>query len=217
MDAVREVNIGPSALPGFVRIPPNAIGFVIFAHGSGSSRFSSRNRAAAEAFAREGLGSLLFDLLTPDEALDRRNVFDVALLARRVAEAIDASRSTSLPIGLYGASTGAAAALLAAVARPRDVAAVVSRGGRPDLAGAALADVAAPTLLVVGGADTEVLALNRAAARLLRCQWELVVIPAATHLFEEPGALDDVLRHATDWFVRYCKPSAGTRHPTTGT
>ena len=217
MDAMRDVSIGDAALPGSLRIPPNAIGFVIFAHGSGSSRLSPRNRAAAAAFAREGLGSLLFDLLTPEEALDRRNVFDVALLARRVVEAIDATRSLALPIGLYGASTGAAAALLAAATRTSEVVAVVSRGGRPDLAGAALANVRAPTLLLVGGADTEVLALNRAAARLLRCPWELVVVPGATHLFEEPGALDAVLGHATDWFVSHCAPPVGSRPRATGT
>jgi putative phosphoribosyl transferase len=179
---------------------------VVFAHGSGSSHLSPRNNYVAEKFFEVGLGSLLFDLLTPEEALDRRNVFDISLLAGRLAAAMgwlgsepDASGSA---IGLFGASTGAAACLLAEAETPA-ARAIVSRGGRPDLAGAALHRIRVPTLLIVGGDDPEVLALNRRAYAALRCVKALEVVPGATHLFEEPGTLDAVVFHATRWFLRY--------------
>jgi dienelactone hydrolase len=202
---VREVRIGP--LPGSLATPEHASGLVIFAHGSGSSRFSPRNRYAAERLQKAGLGTLLFDLLTEDESEDRRNVFDIPLLSERVEQAVawakaDAALS-SLPIGLFGASTGAGAALMAAAARPHDIAAVVSRGGRPDLAGKALSAVRAPTLLIVGAYDRDVLSLNEDARRKMQCVAELTVIPGATHLFEEPGTLDLALDAARRWFVQY--------------
>jgi len=182
---------------------------VIFAHGSGSSRLSPRNRQVAARLHERRLATLLFDLLTEDEALDRRKVFDIPLLARRLGEAI-AWRGTepalsALPCGLFGASTGAAAALLAAAELPAAVHAVVSRGGRPDLAGSALPLVQAPTLLIVGGADTEVLQLNLGALARLRCTKQLDVVPNATHLFEEPGTLEQVAERASDWFAAHLK------------
>jgi predicted alpha/beta-hydrolase family hydrolase len=188
---------------------------VLFAHGSGSSRQSPRNLLVAEKLRGAGLGTLLFDLLTPEEeAADRRNGqfrFDIALLAMRLEHAtawLIAEWDHGRPkIGYFGASTGAAAALVAAASMADDVGAVVSRGGRPDLAGPALETVQAPTLLIVGGADPEVLQLNQQAQALMRAPTELVVIPGATHLFEEPGALDEVARHAADWFVRYLSAS----------
>jgi putative phosphoribosyl transferase len=201
----RDVAIG--SLPGVLGVPASAVGLVIFAHGSGSSRFSPRNRYAAELLQSAGLATLLFDLLTPAESEDRRNVFDIALLASRVEAAIAWAKAepelATLPIGLFGASTGAGAALIAAVARPRDVAAVVSRGGRPDLAADALPRVGAPTLLIVGGDDRDVLALNEAARRRMTCKVELVVVSGASHLFEEPGALDQALDAARAWFVTH--------------
>jgi pimeloyl-ACP methyl ester carboxylesterase len=205
-------------LQGDLVLPPGAAGLVIFAHGSGSSRHSVRNRAVASAFQQAALGTLLFDLLTSsEESVDNRTMrlrFDIPLLADRLTGVIDWSvahaQTGSLPIGLFGASTGAAAALVAASRRPAAVAAVVSRGGRPDLAGAALPDVKAPTLLIVGGSDEEVLALNRQAERQLRCQSRLEIVPGATHLFEEPGALDKVALLARDWFLRNLAPAQGT-------
>lgn len=183
------------------------MGLVIFAHGSGSSRFSPRNRHAARLLQSAGLATVLFDLLTPVESEDRRNVFDIPLLAARVEAAIAWAKAepelAALPIGLFGASTGAGAALMAAAARPQDVAAVVSRGGRPDLAADALPRVSAPTLLIVGGEDRDVLALNEAARQRMTCKVELVVVPGASHLFEEPGALDQALGAARDWFVAH--------------
>lgn len=183
-------------LEGDLVLPPHARGLVVFAHGSGSSRHSVRNRGVAAALNRQGLGTLLFDLLSPTEAQDRDKVFDIPLLGERMTQTIDwVERQPALallPLGLFGASTGAAAALVAAARRPDIVAAVVSRGGRPDLAADALAEVQAPTLLIVGGDDTEVLQLNRAAGLALRCEWQLAVVPGASHLFEEPGALDQV-------------------------
>ncbi|WP_407175034.1 dienelactone hydrolase family protein [Bradyrhizobium sp. STM 3562] len=167
---------------------------------------SPRNNQVAAGLREAGLATLLLDLLTPDEEGDRRNVFDVALLASRLSEAADWTRThpklKALPIGYFGASTGAAAALIA-TAEHRNVAAVVSRGGRPDLAGGALRAVRAPTLLIVGGADTPVIALNRSAFAELSCEKDLVVVPGATHLFEEPGALDQVVIHAKRWFRRF--------------
>lgn len=193
------------SLPGELAIPEPAIGVVVFAHGSGSSRRSPRNVRVAERLSAEGLGTLLFDLLTDDEAGDRGKVFDIALLARRLEEAVGWLRSErdarQLPIALFGASTGAAAALVAAAHLGTDVAAVVSRGGRPDLAGDALEAVTAPTLLIVGGADLQVLELNRQAQGRLRCETRLEIVSGATHLFEEPGALERVAELAAAWFA----------------
>lgn len=208
----REVILGREALPGLVAAPPEPRGLILFAHGSGSSRFSPRNRQVAEALNAAGYATLLFDLLTVEEARDRRKVFDIELLGARLVEAIDWARGHdrlfALPFGLFGASTGAAAAILAAVARSSDVAAVVTRGGRPDLAGASLDALAAPILLIVGGADREVLALNRAAQSQCRGTAELKIIPGATHLFEEPGALEQAIAAATAWFDRFLRPRA---------
>jgi pimeloyl-ACP methyl ester carboxylesterase len=190
-----------------------SLGVVVFVHGSGSSRGSPRNRRVAGVLQRHRLSTLLFDLLTESEADDRRNVFDIALLSRRVAEALEWLHSRSdlraLPVGLFGASTGAAAALCAAADDPQRVAAVVSRGGRPDLATTHLVRVRAPTLLIVGGDDVEVLALNRQAMRQMTCRQRLEVVPGATHLFEEPGALDAVAGLAARWFAEHLS-SAGT-------
>lgn len=198
---------GRKALPGDLCLPEGAKGLVVFAHGSGSSRLSPRNRAVAEYLCRAGLATLLFDLLTEPEAGDRRNVFDIPLLAGRVVEAVGWARSqpalAGLRIGLFGASTGAAAALAAAAQLPGEVSAVVSRGGRPDLAGPALSQVTAPTLLIVGGADTPVIALNEAAYRDLSAPSELAIVPGAGHLFEQPGTLEEVMRLARDWFLAH--------------
>ncbi|WP_318210261.1 alpha/beta family hydrolase [Streptomyces sp. SJL17-1] len=192
-------------LAGRLAVPEGATGIVLFAHGSGSSRHSPRNRAVAAALNRAGLGTLLFDLLTEAEAVDRAQVFDTPLLAGRLARATEwlAERpeSEGLPLGYFGASTGAAAALWAAGDLESSVAAVVSRGGRPDLAADHLARVKAPTLLVVGGRDALVLDLNRRAEALLRCESRLEVVEGATHLFEEPGALEEVAELATSWFT----------------
>lgn len=201
-------------LPGDLGLPAHPSGIVVFAHGSGSSRNSPRNRQVAEALRRAGLATLLFDLLTPDEAEDRANVFDIPLLAGRVCAALrwigQQPELAALPLGLFGASTGAAAALVAAAQMPQAVAAVVSRGGRPDLAGAALARVMAPTLLVVGGADTQVIDLNRAALARLTCPKALQIVQGATHLFEEPGTLDQVVTLAQGWFRAHL--TAASRH-----
>ncbi|MFB7358623.1 alpha/beta family hydrolase [Streptomyces gardneri] len=196
-----------ATLAGRLAVPDGATGIVLFAHGSGSSRHSPRNRAVADVLNHAGLGTLLFDLLTEAEATDRARVFDTPLLAGRLASATDwlAGRPEGgeLPLGYFGASTGAAAALWAAADPASGVAAVVSRGGRPDLAGEHLAGVRAPTLLVVGGRDALVLDLNRRAQALLRCENRLTVVPGATHLFEEPGALEEVAELATDWFAEW--------------
>ena len=192
-------------LPGMLEAPNAASGLVIFAHGSHSSRLSPRNAAVARALNKAGLATLLFDLLSPDEATDRSNVFDVPLLGERLAGAIawvaTSPRVSGLPIGLFGASTGAAAALVAAAERPAEVKAVVSRGGRPDLAGPALPAVRAATLLIVGSRDEVVLDLNEKAAAHLHCEHEIAVVSGATHLFEEPGTLDEVARVASKWFA----------------
>lgn len=205
-----DVQIGPQRLAGTMEAPPQARALVIFAHGSGSGRASPRNRWVATRLHERGLATLLFDLLTEAEASDRRNVFDVVLLARRLGDAIKWARaqpeSVTLPCGLFGASTGAAAALLAAVEHAADVRAIVSRGGRPDLAADALPRVTAPTLLIVGGDDTQVLALNRWAFERLACVKRLAVVPRATHLFEEPGALEQVATLAADWFAEHLRP-----------
>jgi len=196
-------------IEGLLELPANARGLVLFAHGSGSSRHSPRNNHVARMLHAQGSGTLLLDLLTLSEDLDYHTRFDIGLLTHRLLVAsayvmLHTPASRHLPIGYFGASTGAAAALQAAAAVGEEVQAVVSRGGRPDLAGAhELAKVSAPTLLLVGGADTEVLALNRAAYAKLTCEKELSVIPDASHLFEEPGALDEVARQATDWFARH--------------
>ncbi|HEY7238863.1 MAG TPA: alpha/beta hydrolase [Burkholderiales bacterium] len=199
-----SVAIGQKRLEGDVVLPHKAKGLVIFAHGSGSSRFSPRNTHVAHQLEVRGLGTLLLDLLTEHEAYDRRNVFDIPLLAGRMVEAVRFARAdaelSSLPIGLFGASTGAAAALVAAAQLPQEVAAVVSRGGRPDLAGPALSQVRAATLLVVGGADYGVIDLNRDAFAALTCEKRLEIVPGATHLFEEPGTLDKVVDLAAQWF-----------------
>jgi putative phosphoribosyl transferase len=191
-------------LPGRLTVPPGAAGIVVFAHGSGSSRNSARNRHVADVLHRSRLGTLLFDLLTDAEAARRENVFDIGLLARRLTGAVAWVRNrpavARLPIGLFGASTGAAATLVAAADAGAGIGAVVSRGGRPDLAGTRLADVRAPTLLIVGGRDDVVLDLNRAAQKELSCTNRLVVVPGAGHLFEEPGTLDAVAELAAEWF-----------------
>lgn len=193
-------------LPGLLTLPQDASSVVVFAHGSGSSRNSPRNRSVAAELNRAGHGTLLFDLLTENESRDRRNVFDIRLLAERLEGAtrwLRDNRGTNLALGYFGASTGAAAALMAAADMGEAIEAVVSRGGRPDLAEGRLSSVTAPTLLIVGGRDTEVLALNRQAASHLSCSHELEIVAGATHLFEEPGALDEVARLAIAWFDRY--------------
>jgi putative phosphoribosyl transferase len=199
-----------TVLEGDLVLPGDAPGVVLFAHGSGSSRHSARNQFVASTLNDGGIGTLLMDLLTPDEEqLDRVTAelrFNIGLLGRRLIGAVDWLRrgpAARLPIGLFGASTGAAAALIAAAERPDDVAAVVSRGGRPDLAGEALARVRAPTLLVVGALDTVVIELNRQALEALPSEKELVSVPGATHLFPEPGTLEQVAGLAADWFSRY--------------
>jgi len=201
------VAAGPARLPGQLMLPAGATAIVLFAHGSGSSWRSPRNRYVAGELNQAGLGTLLFDLLTPDEGLDRANVFDVGLLADRLADATAWARAQAvtagLRVGYFGASTGAAAALLAAAAPAADIAAVVSRGGRPDMAGPMLGSVRAPTLMIVGGDDQPVLDLNRLAQARLRCESELAVVPGATHLFEEPGALTQVAKLALGWFDRH--------------
>jgi putative phosphoribosyl transferase len=209
----QSVIIGDQALEGDLAIPPVPCGLIIFAHGSGSSRRSPRNVFVASSLQHRGFATLLFDLLTEDEAADRANVFDIGLLARRVRDAVLWSimdtEIAGLPIGLFGASTGAAAALVAAAEPSSPVAAVVSRGGRPDLAGAALDHVRAPVLLIVGGEDTVVLYLNRNALRRLACTKQLDIIPGATHLFEEPGTLEAVVNHASAWFATHCHAHEG--------
>ncbi|MFI1653567.1 phosphoribosyltransferase family protein [Streptomyces sp. NPDC020472] len=202
-----RIPVSGFTLDGRLVVPEGAGGIVLFAHGSGSSRHSPRNRAVAGGLNRAGLGTLLFDLLTEEEAGDRERVFDTPLLAGRLAGATEwlAGRpeSTGLPLGYFGASTGAAAALWAAAGPASPVSAVVSRGGRPDLAAEHLARVRAPTLLVVGGADAMVLDLNRRALALLRCENRLAVVGGAGHLFEEPGALEEVADLATSWFAEH--------------
>lgn len=203
----RNELIGSLALEGILTLPKGPAGLIIFAHGSGSSRLSPRNSAVALAMAEAGFATLLFDLLTEREALDKRNVFDIPLLGARVVEAVDwACEEHSLrllPLGLFGASTGAAAALVAAAARPAQIAAVVSRGGRPDLAARHLANVRAPTLLIVGGRDDVVIELNESAYQELGCEKRIHIIAGATHLFEEAGALEEVVEEATAWFATH--------------
>jgi putative phosphoribosyl transferase len=207
-----EIPLGPVRLPGTLALPPEADGVVIFAHGSGSSRSSPRNRFVAQTLFDARIGTLLFDLLTPGEDRDYARRFDIELLSARLAAATAWLRAaTATPLGYFGASTGAAAALVAAALPDSAIAAVVSRGGRPDLAGAdALSRVDAPTLLIVGGEDREVIELNRDAYAHLRCEKELQIVPGATHLFEEPGTLETVAALAADWFGRWLAP-AGKR------
>jgi putative phosphoribosyl transferase len=202
-----EVVTGAARLAGHLTVPGNPLGLVVFVHGSGSSRHSPRNRYVADVLHEAGLATLLFDLLTAEEATDRANVFAIDLLAARLTQAVAWVRAQpecrALPLGCFGASTGAGAAMWAAAEPGLDVAAVVSRGGRPDLAGSRLGEVRAPTLLIVGGQDDAVRELNAAAAARLRCEHRLVVVPGATHLFEEPGTLEVAAHLARDWFVAH--------------
>ncbi|MFE4369612.1 phosphoribosyltransferase family protein [Streptomyces sp. NPDC056835] len=204
-----EMTVDGRKLPGNLTLPDGAPGVVVFAHGSGSSRHSPRNRSVAERLNGAGLGTLLFDLLTPEEERDRANVFDIPLLARRLTLVTAwLGAEHALPVCYFGASTGAAAALLSAAEPHADIKAVVCRGGRPDLAADALTDVRAPTLLIVGGADTQVLDLNRRAAGRMHCEHRLDVVAGATHLFEEPGALEAVADLAREWLTEHLSPSA---------
>ena len=210
-----EVRIpaGPATLDGNLTIVDQAIGLVLFAHGSGSSRRSPRNQLVARTLNQVGLTTLLFDLLTPDEELvdlyTREHRFDIGLLAERLVHATKWTKQqkdiADLRVGYFGSSTGAAAALIAAAELPEEIAAVVSRGGRPDLAGAALAKVKAPTLLIVGGEDHVVIELNEHARAQMRCEVKIEILSGATHLFEEPGALEKVAQVASDWFVSHLK------------
>lgn len=205
------LELSDASLKGDLNIPDGASGIVAFAHGSGSSRLSPRNQAVAEFLNGAGLGTLLFDLLTDREdevdARTREHRFDIPLISRRMSEAVgwltEQSVTAALPLGLFGASTGAAAALVAAAENPDHVSAVVSRGGRPDLAGDALPRVRAATLLIVGGLDATVIDINREAAAKLNCHHEVKIVPGASHLFEEPGKLDVVQRAAADWFTEH--------------
>ena len=214
-----EIRAGSVLLHGDLATPPRPRGVVIFAHGSGSSRFSSRNRRVAETLQTRGYATLLLDLLTPEEeSVDIYTAeyrFDIPRLAARVRAAAEWAATVpaigGLPIGLFGASTGAGAALIAAAERPDLVRAVVSRGGRPDLADHALPRVHAPTLLIVGGADRAVIELNREAIRHMVAHVELRIVPGATHLFEEPGAIEEVEREAGEWFEAYFSADAKAR------
>jgi pimeloyl-ACP methyl ester carboxylesterase len=214
-----EVPAGAATLKADLRVPAGAKGLVIFAHGSGSSRFSRRNRQVAEFLGERGFATLLLDLLTAqEEAIDERTTeyrFDIPRLGPRVSAAADWAAIRAdigrLPIGCFGASTGAAAALIAAADRPAAITAVVSRGGRPDLAGQALARVSAPTLFIVGGYDEPVIELNREAMRQMHAHVELEIVPGATHLFEEPGTLDQVADLAASWFARYLHAAGAKR------
>lgn len=207
-----RITRGPLSLEGTLGLPTQAIGLVVFAHGSGSGRFSPRNNYVARYLQQGKVATLLIDLLTPDEADDRRKVFDIDLLADRVLLAKawlgQDDRTKGLGLGYFGASTGAGAALQAAARDPSLVQAVVSRGGRPDLAEPYLPSVTAPTLLIVGGDDEPVIEMNRAAYRLLACPKRLVIVPGASHLFEEPGTLEQVAEHALAWFQQHFHPAA---------
>jgi putative phosphoribosyl transferase len=205
------IGIG-KALPGHCRVPSDVHGMVVFIHGSGSSRHSPRNRAVADYLTSIGLGTLLFDLLTEEEGQRRQNIFDIDLLTDRVTNArgwlSEHWATRDLPIGLFGASTGAAAALASAAMQPSGVDAIVSRGGRPDMASRFLAKVTAPTMLIVGGQDTSVLEWNKMAATNLRCESRVEVVPGATHLFEEPGALETVADLAGAWFLNHMRAAS---------
>lgn len=206
-----QVKAGQALLQGILGLPVTCGGVVLFAHGSGSGRLSPRNTFVAHILQEGGLATLLVDLLEEQEAEDRRNVFDIDLLADRLLAATDwlaeEQATQGLRIGYFGASTGAGAALQAAARMPASVAAVVSRGGRPDLAMPYLSQVAAPTLLIVGGEDVPVIAMNREAYARLACPKDLIIVPGATHLFEEPGTLEQVAGHARNWFLRYLQKS----------
>ncbi len=203
----RDMRIPPLGLAGTLRCPPEAKAVVVFAHGSGSSRFSPRNRAVAEGLNAQGFGTLLFDLLTLEEEGDRSNVFDIALLSERLVDAVrwldQESPVARHALGLFGASTGAAASLAAAATLGDRIGAVVSRGGRPDLANEMLDRVRTPTLLIVGGVDYGVIELNEQALTRLKGPKALEIVPGASHLFSEPGALEAVIEHAARWFARY--------------
>lgn len=220
MDDVRDIRVPPIGLAGTLRVPEGAYALVVFAHGSGSSRFSPRNMAVADALNRQGVATLLFDLLTAAEEADRANVFNISLLAERLVHVVDwlgrEPGGRALPLGLFGASTGAAAALVAAARLGQRVGAVVSRGGRPDLAGDALDQVRAPTLLIVGGMDFGVIELNEQAFARLKGPKALEIIPGASHLFPEPGALEAVIEHAESWFRRHLGSSSSARAETAG-
>ncbi len=205
-----QILIGTHGLEGDLCTVEPARGLVLFAHGSSNSRNSRRNVTLAQTLQRHGFGTLLFGLLTPNEADDRANAFNVELLALRLLEAIDAlpAQARGLPLGLFGANTGAAAALVAAARRPDSVQAVVSRSGRPDLARDSLELVRAATLLIVGSADAEVVQLNRAALRLLRCEKRIDIVPRATHLFQEAGTLETVAELASAWFLAHLRATA---------
>lgn len=213
MTSLYEYNIGITnggiTLEGILGLPTGSRGVVVFAHGSGSGRFSPRNHFVARHLQQVGLATLLLDLLTEDEADDRRRVFDIDLLMDRLLLAKDWLESEPgtkhLGIGYFGASTGAGAALQAAAREPSNVKAVVSRGGRPDLAESHLPSVIAPTLLIVGGHDEAVIEMNQAAYELLSCEKKMIIVPGATHLFEEPGTLEQVAEHAGKWFVQHLK------------
>ncbi|MDZ7594506.1 MAG: alpha/beta hydrolase [Thiobacillus sp.] len=199
---------GTATIEGMLEIPDHAVGLVLFAHGSGSSRHSPRNNYVAGVLRQAGVGTLLMDLLTPQEDRDYARRFDIALLTQRLLDAarwvVSQDATHELPLGFFGASTGAAAALESAAILGADARAVVSRGGRPDLASRhALASVTAPTLLLVGGFDDVVIDLNQLAYDQLHCEKELVIVPGATHLFEEPGTLEDVARQAATWFAKH--------------
>ncbi|MBH0202066.1 MAG: alpha/beta hydrolase [Nitrospira sp.] len=202
-----RITKGRITLEGILRLPADPNGVVVFAHGSGSGRLSPRNNFVARHLQRDGLATLLLDLLTEEEADDRRKVFDIDLLADRLLLAKDwleaEPRTQNLGIGYFGASTGAGAALQAVAREPSNIKAVVSRGGRPDLAESYLPSVTAPTLLIVGGHDEPVIEMNQAAYDLLTCEKKLIIVPGATHLFEEPGTLEQVAEHAGRWFQRY--------------
>ncbi len=209
-----EIPSGRRRLSGILHVPPDAVGAVAFAHGSGSGRFSPRNQFVARVLQGAGLATLLLDLLEEEEAEDREKVFDIELLAERLQSAAgwlcQEAATRALRLGYFGASTGAGAALVAAAREPAAVGAVVSRGGRPDLATDHLPAVRAPTLLIVGGHDDVVIELNEQALRLLPCPKQLVIVPGATHLFEEPGTLEEVARLAKEWFVRFLAPAGDT-------
>jgi pimeloyl-ACP methyl ester carboxylesterase len=217
-DTAVRIAVGDLSLAGTLSLPASPRGIVLFAHGSGSSRSSPRNIFVAQALVAAGFGTLLFDLLTPGEDREYAMRFDIRLLSERLIGATRWLRADprwlATPLGYFGASTGAAAALVAASELPADIGAVVSRGGRPDLAGAAtLERVAAPTLLIVGGEDTTVIGLNQDACIHLRCAKELQIVPGATHLFEEPGKLEAVAALATRWFARHLGPGSAAGHP----
>ncbi|WP_417622482.1 dienelactone hydrolase family protein [Parasphingorhabdus sp.] len=202
-----EIEIAPAGLRAILAIPPNAIGMVIFAHGSGSGRLSPRNNYVASALRDDGFGTLLLDLLTPEEEQERANVFDIGLLASRLSMAGRWVReqwsASAMPIGYFGASTGAGAALVAAARDEPEVAAVVSRGGRPDLAGAWLGNVQTPTLLLVGSLDEQVIELNKQAFDAISAPKRMTIVRGASHLFEEPGTLEEVIVHTSAWFSAY--------------